>query len=92
MRGQIKAEHTELEELREMKEDIVRRERAQAVIIDNQAKRLEELDLLYKVAALPCAASAAREAEQCSQAPLQPCQALLCSECTAKAPLSCLSG
>ena len=32
-----------------MKEDIVRRERAQAAIIDNQAKRLEELDALYKV-------------------------------------------
>ena len=46
---QVKAEHTELEELREMKEDIVRRERAQAAIIDNQAKRLDELDSLYKV-------------------------------------------
>ena len=32
-----------------MKEDVVRRERAQAAIIDNQAKRLEELDALYKV-------------------------------------------
>ena len=48
---QVKAEHTELEELREMKEDIVRRERAQAAIIDNQAKRLDELDSLYKVLA-----------------------------------------
>ena len=39
----------ELEELREMKADIERRERSQATIIDNQAKRLEELDTLYKV-------------------------------------------
>ena len=35
-----------------MKEDVVRRERAQAAIIDNQAKRLEELDALYKVICL----------------------------------------
>ncbi len=42
----------ELEELREMKEDVERRERAQAAVIENQAKRLEELETLYKV---PCA-------------------------------------
>ena len=39
----------ELEELRELKGDVERRERAQALIIDNQAKRLDELDTLYKV-------------------------------------------
>jgi len=39
----------ELEELREMKEDVERRERAQAAVIENQAKRLEELETLYKV-------------------------------------------
>ncbi|KAK9831534.1 hypothetical protein WJX81_006588 [Elliptochloris bilobata] len=38
----------ELEELREMKEDVERRERAQAAVIENQAKRLEELETLYK--------------------------------------------
>ena len=31
-----------------MKEDIERRERAQAALIDNQAKRLDELETLYK--------------------------------------------
>ena len=35
-----------------MKEDVERRERAQAAVIENQAKRLEELETLYKV---PCA-------------------------------------
>lgn len=39
----------ELEELRELKQDVERRERAQAAVIENQAKRLEELDKLYKV-------------------------------------------
>ena len=39
----------ELEELREMKEDVERRERAQATVIENQAKRLDELETLYKV-------------------------------------------
>eukprot|EP00884_Botryococcus_braunii_P012518 jgi/Botrbrau1/21267/Bobra.39_2s0057.2 len=38
----------ELEELRELKQDVDRRERAQAAVIENQAKRLEELDKLYK--------------------------------------------
>ena len=46
---QTKTEHAELEELREMKDDVVRKERAQATIITNQARRLEELDQLYKV-------------------------------------------
>lgn len=36
-----------------MKADVERRERAQATIIDNQAKRLEELDNLYKVRHAP---------------------------------------
>lgn len=31
-----------------MKEDVERRERAQAAVIENQAKRLEELETLYK--------------------------------------------
>jgi hypothetical protein len=39
----------ELEELRELKQDVERRERAQATVIENQARRLEELDTLYKV-------------------------------------------
>jgi hypothetical protein len=38
----------ELEELREMKEDVERREKAQAEVISQQAKRLEELDSLYR--------------------------------------------
>lgn len=38
----------ELEELREMKEDIERKEKAQAELIAGQAKRLEELEKLYK--------------------------------------------
>ena len=46
---QFKDEAMELEELREMKSDIERRERAQATVIENQAKRLEELETLYKV-------------------------------------------
>ena len=32
-----------------------RRERAQATVIENQAKRLDELETLYKVCALSCA-------------------------------------
>ena len=32
-----------------MKEDVERRERAQATVIENQAKRLDELETLYKV-------------------------------------------
>ena len=46
---QFKDEAMELEELREMKADIERREKAQATVIENQAKRLEELEVLYKV-------------------------------------------
>lgn len=46
---QIKAASQELEELRELKADVERRERAQSAIINNQAKRLDELDNLYKV-------------------------------------------
>ena len=38
----------ELEELRELKEDVERKEKAQAELIANQAKRLEELEKLYK--------------------------------------------
>ena len=37
----------ELEELRELKSDVERREKAQAEIIGGQAKRLEELEKLY---------------------------------------------
>ncbi len=43
----------ELDELREMKEDVERRERAQATVIENQAKRLDELETLYKVCLQP---------------------------------------
>jgi hypothetical protein len=42
----------ELEELRELKQDVERRERAQAAVIENQAKRLEELDKLYKASTI----------------------------------------
>ena len=45
---QVEQASAELEELREMKEDVERRERAQAALIDNQAKRLDELETLYK--------------------------------------------
>lgn len=38
----------ELEELRELKDDVERREKAQAEVISQQAKRLEELDSLYR--------------------------------------------
>jgi hypothetical protein len=47
--SQMAGATAELEELREMKEDVERRERAQAAVIENQAKRLEELETLYKV-------------------------------------------
>lgn len=46
---QLRDEANELDELREMKADIERRERAQATVIENQAKRLDELETLYKV-------------------------------------------
>ena len=46
---QIANESVELEELREMKADVERREKAQAAMLERQAKRLEELETLYKV-------------------------------------------
>ena len=46
---QISNESVELEELREMKADVERREKAQAAVLERQAKRLEELETLYKV-------------------------------------------
>ena len=46
---QLKYEAQELDELREMKADIERRDKAQALLIENQAKRLDELETLYKV-------------------------------------------
>lgn len=49
---QLSAESTELVELRELREDVERRERAQAAVIENQAKRLDELETLYKVCPL----------------------------------------
>uniref|UniRef100_A0A061QQX7 Kinesin-like calmodulin binding protein n=1 Tax=Tetraselmis sp. GSL018 TaxID=582737 RepID=A0A061QQX7_9CHLO len=45
---QGKVDREELEELREMKEDIERKERQQAQMIEDQAKRLQELESLYK--------------------------------------------
>jgi hypothetical protein len=47
--SQVEAAGAELEELRELKEDVERRERAQAAVIEHQAKRLDELETLYKV-------------------------------------------
>ena len=38
----------ELAELREMREDVERREKAQAEVIANQAKKLDELDVMYR--------------------------------------------
>ena len=46
---QISNEGVELEELREMKADVERREKAQAAVLERQAKRLDELEHLYKV-------------------------------------------
>ncbi|GAX81265.1 hypothetical protein CEUSTIGMA_g8697.t1 [Chlamydomonas eustigma] len=43
-----KADQQELTDLREMKEDVERKEKQQAQIIENQAKRLEELEKLYR--------------------------------------------
>ncbi|KAF8058864.1 KIN14I [Scenedesmus sp. PABB004] len=51
LRGEVqaaRAEAAELEELRELKRDVERKERQQAAIIENQARRLEELDRLYR--------------------------------------------
>ena len=42
----------ELVELRELKEDVERRERAQAAVIESQTKRLEECEGLYREEAL----------------------------------------
>ena len=55
---QLAGATAELEELREMKEDVERRERAQAAVIENQAKRLEELETLYKARRGPAHAHA----------------------------------
>ncbi len=44
----LEGSEKELEELREMKEDIERKEKAHAELIAGQAKRLEELEKLYK--------------------------------------------
>lgn len=49
---QVKGDSTELDELRELRDDVERRERAQAVVIESQAKRLEECEGLYKDEAL----------------------------------------
>ncbi|PNH02813.1 Kinesin-like calmodulin-binding protein [Tetrabaena socialis] len=45
---QSRADQSELDDLRELKADIERKEKQQAAIIDQQAKRLEELEKLYK--------------------------------------------
>ncbi|KAG2501877.1 hypothetical protein HYH03_000375 [Edaphochlamys debaryana] len=45
---QTRADAAELDELRELKADIERKEKQQAAIIDQQAKRLDELEKLYK--------------------------------------------
>lgn len=42
----------ELEELRELKSDVERREKGQAALIETQARRLDELDRLYRDEAL----------------------------------------
>ncbi len=42
----------ELEELRELKGDVERREKGQAALIETQARRLDELDRLYRDEAL----------------------------------------
>lgn len=44
----LKVDIAELEELRELRSDINRKERAHADLIQNQAKRLDELETLYK--------------------------------------------
>lgn len=53
---QISNESVELEELREMKADVERREKAQAAVLERQAKRLDELEHLYKVCPIMSAA------------------------------------
>lgn len=44
----MKVDMAELEDLRVMQQDIQRQEKANAELISSQAKRLEELDALYK--------------------------------------------
>jgi hypothetical protein len=44
----LKVDMAELEELRDFRSDIARKEKAHAELIANQAKRLEELEGLYK--------------------------------------------
>ena len=44
----------ELEELREMKEDVERRERAQATVIESQAKRLEQVFSAFFALSVAC--------------------------------------
>ena len=44
----IKVDMAELEELRDFRSDIARKEKAHAELISNQAKRLDELESLYK--------------------------------------------
>lgn len=46
--AQFKTDIGELEELRELKADIQRREHTQANVIASQAKQLRELETLYK--------------------------------------------
>jgi len=43
-----RADVAELEELREMRSDVERRDKAHAQLIADQAKRLEQLETLYK--------------------------------------------
>jgi uncharacterized protein YajQ (UPF0234 family) len=44
----IKVDISELEELRDMRADIERKEKAHADLISSQAKRLDELETLYR--------------------------------------------
>jgi len=44
----LKVDMSELEELREFRSDVARKEKAHADLIASQAKRLDELEALYK--------------------------------------------
>lgn len=44
----VKVDQAELEELREFRSDVARKEKAHADLIASQAKRLDELEALYK--------------------------------------------
>lgn len=44
----LKVDMTELDELREFRSDVARKEKAHADLIASQAKRLDELEALYK--------------------------------------------